>query len=32
MENKIGAGLVEEVIQVAEGELLLADVMLKSAV
>lgn len=30
MENKIGAGLIEEVIQVAEGELKLADVMLKS--
>ena len=32
MENKIGAGLIEEVIQVAEGELKLADVMLKSKV
>lgn len=27
MENKIGAGLIEEVIQVAEGELKLVDVM-----
>ena len=32
MENKIGAGLIEEVIQVAEGELKLAGVMLKSKV
>ena len=32
MENKIGAGLIEEVIQVAEGELKLADVMLKAKV
>jgi hypothetical protein len=32
MENKIGAGLIEEVIQVAEGELKLADVLLKSKV
>ncbi|RDW92062.1 NADH-ubiquinone oxidoreductase subunit 2 [Coleophoma crateriformis] len=30
VENKIGAGLIEEVIQVAEGELKLVDVMLKS--
>ncbi|KAE8452615.1 hypothetical protein EG329_013874 [Mollisiaceae sp. DMI_Dod_QoI] len=30
IENKIGAGLIEEVIQVAEGELKLVDVMLKS--
>ncbi|EPE26063.1 NADH-ubiquinone oxidoreductase 29.9 kDa subunit [Glarea lozoyensis ATCC 20868] len=32
LENKIGAGLIEEVIQVAEGELKLADVMLQSRV
>jgi NADH dehydrogenase (ubiquinone) 1 alpha subcomplex subunit 5 len=30
VENKIGAGLIEEVIVVAEGELKLVDVMLKS--
>lgn len=30
LENKIGAGLIEEVIQVAEGELKLVDVMVKS--
>ncbi|KAF4626823.1 hypothetical protein G7Y89_g11334 [Cudoniella acicularis] len=30
VENKIGAGLIEEVIQVAEGELELVDVMLNS--
>ncbi|KAL2120498.1 hypothetical protein VTJ04DRAFT_4525 [Mycothermus thermophilus] len=30
LEEKIGAGLIEEVIQVAEGELKLVDVMLKS--
>lgn len=30
VENKIGAGLIEEVIQVAEGELKLTDVMLQS--
>ncbi|KUJ17072.1 uncharacterized protein LY89DRAFT_734063 [Mollisia scopiformis] len=32
IENKIGAGLIEEVIQVAEGELKLVDVMLKAKV
>ena len=32
MENKIGAGLIEEVIQVAEGELKLAEVMLQAKV
>ncbi|KAG9238973.1 NADH-ubiquinone oxidoreductase-like protein 299 kDa subunit [Amylocarpus encephaloides] len=32
MENKIGAGLIEEVIQVAEGELKLVDVLLKHQV
>ncbi len=32
IENKIGGGLIEEVIQVAEGELKLVDVMLKSKV
>ena len=32
IENKIGGGLIEEVIQVAEGELKLADTMLKAAV
>jgi NADH dehydrogenase (ubiquinone) 1 alpha subcomplex subunit 5 len=30
LENKIGAGLIEEVIQVAEGELKLVDVMFQS--
>ncbi|RFU35628.1 hypothetical protein B7463_g739, partial [Scytalidium lignicola] len=30
VENKIGAGLIEEVIQVAEGELKLVDVMIKA--
>ena len=30
MENQIAAGLIEEVIQVAEGELKLVDVMLES--
>ncbi|KAH8804731.1 NADH-ubiquinone oxidoreductase 29.9 kDa subunit [Xylogone sp. PMI_703] len=30
VENKIGAGLIEEVIQVAEGELKLVDVMLQA--
>lgn len=30
MENQIGAGLIEEVIQVAEGELKLVDTMLDS--
>ncbi|TAQ85564.1 hypothetical protein B7494_g6117 [Chlorociboria aeruginascens] len=32
IENKIGAGLIEEVIQVAEGELKLVDIMLESKV
>ena len=32
MENRIGAGLIEEVIQVAEGELSLVDVMAKAKV
>lgn len=32
LENKIGAGLIEEVIQVAEGELKLTDVMLQAKV
>ena len=32
MENQIGAGLIEEVIQVAEGELKLVDVMTESKV
>lgn len=32
VENEIGAGLIEEVIQVAEGELKLVDVMLKNKV
>ena len=32
IENKIGAGLIEEVIQVAEGELKLVDVLLRSEV
>lgn len=32
IENKIGAGLIEEVIQVAEGELKLVDVMLNAKV
>jgi hypothetical protein len=30
LETKIGAGLIEEVIQVAEGEMKLVDVMVKS--
>lgn len=30
IENKIAAGLIEEVIQVAEGELLLVDEMVES--
>lgn len=30
LENKIGAGLIEEVIQVAEGELKLVDTMVQS--
>ena len=32
IENKIGAGLIEEVIQVAEGELKLVDVLAKAKV
>jgi NADH dehydrogenase (ubiquinone) 1 alpha subcomplex subunit 5 len=32
LETKIGAGLIEEVIQVAEGEMKLVDVMVKSKV
>lgn len=32
MESKIGAGLIEEVIQVAEGETKLADVLLEAQV
>ena len=32
IENKIGAGLIEEVIQVAEGELKLLDVLKRSEV
>lgn len=32
MEQKIGAGLIEEVIQVAESELTLIDTMEKSKV
>ncbi|KAK2044062.1 hypothetical protein LZ31DRAFT_304960 [Colletotrichum somersetense] len=32
LENKIGAGLIEEVIQVAEGELKLVDVMKQAKV
>ena len=31
-ENQIGGGLIEEVVQVAEGELKLVDVMAKSEV
>jgi NADH dehydrogenase (ubiquinone) 1 alpha subcomplex subunit 5 len=30
VENKLGAGLIEEVIQVAEGELRLADILLQA--
>lgn len=30
LETKIGAGLIEEVIQVAEGELKLVDTMIKA--
>ena len=30
VEEKIGAGLIEEVIEVAEGELKLVDEMIKS--
>lgn len=32
LENKIGAGLIEEVVQVAEGELKLVDTMVKAKV
>lgn len=32
IETKIGAGLIEEVIQVAEGELKLIDIMEKAKV
>jgi len=32
IENKIGAGLIEEVIQVAEGENQLVDVMIQDRV
>ena len=32
LETKIGAGLIEEVIEVAEGELKLADTMLQAKV
>jgi len=32
LENKIGGGLIEEVIQVAEGELRLAAILLKAKV
>lgn len=32
IENKIGAGLIEEVIQVAEGELSLVDELAKAQV
>ncbi len=32
MENEIGAGLIEEVIQVAEGELKLVDTMARAQV
>ena len=32
IESQIGAGLIEEVIQVAEGEHKLVDEMIKSAV
>lgn len=32
MENQIGAGLIEEVIQVAEGELKLVNNMIESKV
>ena len=30
LENKIGSGLIEEVIQVAEGELKLVDTMVQA--
>ncbi len=32
MENKIGAGLIEEVIQVAEGELRIVGTMIEAKV
>jgi hypothetical protein len=32
IEQKIGAGLIEEIIQVAEGELHLVDEMVRSKV
>lgn len=32
IENRIGAGLIEEVIQVAEGELKLSKIMLQAEV
>lgn len=32
LESKLGAGLIEEVIQVAEGELKLVDEMIKAKV
>ena len=32
METQIGGGLIEEVIQVAEGELQLVDVMIEAKV
>jgi len=32
IENKIGGGLIEEVLQVAEGELILVDEMVESKV
>jgi NADH dehydrogenase (ubiquinone) 1 alpha subcomplex subunit 5 len=32
LETKIGAGLIEEVVQVAEGELSLVDTMIQSKV
>jgi hypothetical protein len=32
IENKIGAGLIEEVLQVAEGELILVSEMAESRV
>jgi len=32
IENKIGAGLIEEILQVAEGELILVSEMAESKV
>ncbi len=32
MENQLGAGLIEEVIQVADGELKLVDIMAEAKV